>query len=115
MVLLIVRFESRTFCKEFKTWFLYLGQLTTRGLYSLRGDSLIPEVVHGALIRILEVIPRMVLTVSLGMRSLPYLRFDRPPVQAQCISMSWVAAPVCAMDVPNYYETCSGCAPRPAK
>ena len=40
----------------------------------------------------LEVIPRIVLTGSLGMRSLPYLRLDRPPVQVEYIFMSWVAA-----------------------
>ena len=34
----------------------------------------------------------MVLTGSLGMRSLQYLRLDRPPGLAECIFMSWVAA-----------------------
>ena len=77
--------------KTSKLDFLYLGQPTTSGLYSLPRDSLIPGVVHGALIQRLEVIPCMVLTGSLGMRSLPYLRLDRPPVQAECISMRWVA------------------------
>ena len=33
----------------------------------------------------------MVLTDSLSMRSLPNLRLDRPPGQAECIFMSWVA------------------------
>ena len=33
----------------------------------------------------------MALTGSLSMSSLPYLRLDCPPVQAECISMSWVA------------------------
>ena len=67
------------------------GQPTTSGLYSLPRDSLTPGVVHGVLIQRLEVIPRMVLTGSLSMRSLPYLRLDHPPVQAECIFMSWVA------------------------
>ena len=72
---------------------MYLGQPTTSSLYSLPRDSLIPGAVHRALIQRLEVIPRMVLTGSLGMRSLPYLRLDRPPVQAECIFMSWVEVP----------------------
>ena len=76
--------------KTSKLDFLYLEQPTTSGLYSLPRDSLIPWVVHGALMQRLEVIPRMVLTGSLSMRSLPYLRLDRPPVQAECIFMSWV-------------------------
>ena len=78
--------------KTSKLDFLYLGQPTTSGLYSLPRNSLIPRVVHGALIQGLELIPRMVLTGSLSMRSLPYLRLDRPPVQAECIFMSWEAA-----------------------
>ena len=71
---------------------LFLRQPTTSGLYSLPRDSLIPGVVHGVLIQRLEVIPGMVLTGSLSMGSLPSLRLDRPPVQAECIFMSWVAA-----------------------
>ena len=76
--------------KTSKLDFLYLGQPTTSVLYSLPRDSLIPGVVHGALIQRLEVVPRMVLTGSLGMRSQPCLRLDRPSVQTECISMSWV-------------------------
>ena len=74
--------------KTSKLGFLYHGQPTTSGLYSLPRDPLISEVVHGGLIQRLEVTPRMVLTGSLSIRSLPYLRLDRPPVQAECIFMS---------------------------
>ena len=78
--------------KTSKLDFLYLGLPTTSGLYSLPRDSLLPGVVHGALIQRLEVIPRIILTGSLNMRSLLYLRLDRPPVQTECIFMSWVVA-----------------------
>ena len=63
----------------------------------------------------LEVIPRMALTGSLSMRSLLYIRLDRPPVQAEIHFYKMGSGPVCAMDVPIYYKTCSGCAPRPAR
>ena len=80
------------YVKNIKTGFLYLGQPTTSGPYSLPRDSLIPGVVHGALFQRLEVIPCMVLTGSLNLRSVPYLRLDPPQVSAECIFMSWVAA-----------------------
>ena len=92
ILLLILGFEHWTLRENIKTWFLYLGQPTTSGLYSLPRDSLLQGVVHGALIQRLQVTPRMVLTGWLSMRSLPYLRLDFPLVQAKCISMSWVAA-----------------------
>ena len=92
IVLLILGFEHRTLRENIKTWFLYLGQPATTGLYSLPRDSLIPGVVPGALIPRLEVIPRMVLSDSPSRRSLPHLRLDRPPVQAECISWCLVAA-----------------------
>ena len=65
MVSLTSGSEHRTFRKNMKTDFFYLGQPTTSGLYSLPRDSLIPGVVHGALIQRVEVTPRMVLTGAL--------------------------------------------------
>ena len=101
-----------TFCQT-STYFSYLGQPTTSGLYSLPRDSLILGIVHGALIQRLEVY------TSYGLNRFAQYEESAVPLPGSSTSPSQIhlhevgSGPVCAMDVPNYSDRCSGRAPRP--